>query len=103
MKHLIPLHDNIILKPAGKQEKIGALLVPQQHQKRLSRGTIVDIAPGCSKQLKLGDEVTYNLHSETPIDVDGQEFVVISESQCIAIVREVTDHDSNEVELKLAK
>lgn len=91
MKELIPLHDNLILIPAGKQERLGILHVPQAHQKNLAKGMVVDMAPGCSPQIKIGDEVTYSMHSETPIEVDGKPYLVVSEMQCIAIVRETKD------------
>lgn len=96
MKHLIPLHDNLIVKPAGKQEMVGMLVVPQAHQKSFSRGTVMDLAPGCSGQIKKGDEVTYSQHTETPVDIDGEKYLIISESTCLAVVRILPDMDEKE-------
>lgn len=107
MKELIPLHDNLIVRPAGVQKEIihGSLRldIPGQHQKKFSKGTVVD--KGSSRQIEEGDEVTYPLHTETPIDVDGQHYVIVSESQCLAIVREKkpTPLGLQDQYLKLAK
>lgn len=104
MKNLIPLHDNLILRPAGKQEMLGLLHVPQAHQKNLAKGTVLEKAPACSPQIEIGDEVTYAMHQETRIEVDGTPFIVVSESQCIALVREIKpDPYAQRSDLKLVE
>lgn len=87
MKQLIALHDNLIVKPAGKQERQGILDVPAAYQKTISRGTVIDQAPGCSGQIKNGDDVVIPLHAQTECDVDGKLHWIVSESACLAIIR----------------
>lgn len=101
MKQLIALHDNLIVKPAGKQERQGILDVPQQYQKTISRGTVIDQSKSCTGKIQNGDDVIIPLHAQTECDVDGVLHWIVSESACLAILRITPEVDSNQQEMKL--
>ena len=74
--NVTPLHDRVIVKPAAAEEK------PQ-------RGTIV--AAGVGKKdapvtVKVGDTVLYGKYAGTEIQIEGQDLLIMRESDILAII-----------------
>ncbi len=93
--NLKPLADRVIVKPMEKEEKTkGGIIVPDTAKEKPIEGTIVAIGPGKvtedGKQVKLevkeGDKVLYGKYSGTEVTVEGEEYLIMRESDIFAII-----------------
>lgn len=91
-----PLHANVVLKPRSKEEvtKSGIVLPDTIDKERPEQGTVVAIGPGkllengqrAPMSVKEGDMVMFKKYSPDEIKVDGEELLVISENDILAIL-----------------
>lgn len=93
--NLTPLHDRVIVKASAAEEKTaGGLIIPDSAQEKPQRGEIVAIGEGKisddgSKQpmaVKVGDHVLYGKYSGTEVQVEGDDLLIMRESDIFAIV-----------------
>ncbi len=93
---LRPLGDRVVIKPTAKEEvsKSGILLPDTASKERPEQGEIVAVGPGrmldngmvASMSLKVGDKIVFKKYSPDEVTVDGEEYLIISESDAMAIV-----------------
>ncbi len=92
---LKPLADRVVIKPSVAEEKTkGGIIIPDTAKERPVVGEIVAVGPGrkgddgklIPMELKVGDQVMYGKYSATEITVEGQEYLVMRESDVIAVV-----------------
>ncbi|WP_346239487.1 co-chaperone GroES [Niabella insulamsoli] len=85
-----PLHDRVIVKPAAAEEKTaGGIIIPDTAKEKPQRGTVVAAGPGKKDEpvtVKAGDVVLYGKYSGTEIQIDGQDLLIMRESDILAIV-----------------
>jgi chaperonin GroES len=91
-----PLHANVVLKPRSKEEvtKSGIVLPDTIDKERPEQGTVVAIGPGkllengqrAPMSVKEGDMVMFKKYSPDEIKIDGEELLVISENDILAIL-----------------
>lgn len=92
-----PLHDNIVLKPLRDDEKTKAgIILPETASKeRPEKGEVVAVGPGRRMEngeifptsVKVGDKVIFKKYSPDEIKIDGKEFLLVSESDILAILK----------------
>ena len=85
-----PLHDRVIVKPAKAEEKTaGGIIIPDTAKEKPQRGTVVAAGPGKKDEpvtVKVGDTVLYGKYSGTEISLEGDELLIMRESDILAIV-----------------
>ncbi len=90
-----PLADRIVVKPAEAEEKTkGGLFVPDTAKEKPVWGEVIATGPGkttddgkkISLEVKVGDKVLYGKYSGTEITIDGQEVLIMRESDIFAIM-----------------
>lgn len=85
-----PLHDRVIVKPAPSEEKTaGGLFIPDTAKEKPQRGTVVAAGPGKKEEpmmVKAGDTVLYGKYAGTEINIDGNEYLIMRESDILAII-----------------
>jgi chaperonin GroES len=85
-----PLHDRVIVKPAKSEEKTaGGIIIPDTAKEKPQRGTIVAAGPGKKDEpvaVKPGDTVLYGKYAGTEIQIDGEELLIMRESDIFAIL-----------------
>lgn len=85
-----PLHDRVIVKPAPAEEKTaGGIIIPDTAKEKPQRGTVVAAGPGKKDEpvsVKSGDVVLYGKYAGTEITIDGGEYLIMRESDILAIV-----------------
>ena len=85
-----PLHDRVIVKPAAAEEKTaGGIIIPDTAKEKPQRGTIVAAGPGKKDEpvtVKSGDTVLYGKYAGTEIAIEGEDFLIMRESDILAIV-----------------
>jgi chaperonin GroES len=88
--NVTPLHDRVIVKPAKAEEKTaGGIIIPDTAKEKPVRGTVVAAGPGKKDDpitVKVGDTVLYGRYSGTEIQIEGDELLIMRESDILAIV-----------------
>ena len=90
-----PLADRVIVAPAAAEEKTkSGIIIPDTAKEKPQRGEIVAIGEGkiseqgnlMKPQVKVGDQVLYGKYAGTEINIDGQDYLIMKESDIFAIV-----------------
>lgn len=85
-----PLHDRVIVKPAAAEEKTaGGIIIPDTAKEKPQRGIVVAAGTGKKDEpmtVKVGDNVLYGKYAGTEITIDGQDLLIMRESDILAIV-----------------
>jgi len=90
-----PLDDRVLIKQCKAEETTaGGIVLPDTAQERPQRGKVVAVGPGKlldsgqrgQMGLKKGDEVFYGKFSGTEVKIDAEEYVLIKESDILAVV-----------------
>jgi chaperonin GroES len=88
--NITPLHDRVIVKPAKAEVKTaGGIIIPDTAQEKPHRGTVVAAGPGKKDDpitVKIGDTVLYGKFSGSEIQIDGDDLLIMRESDILAIV-----------------
>jgi len=87
---ITPLRDRVIIEPAKAQEKTaGGIIIPDTAKEKPQRGVVVAAGPGKKDEpvtVKVGDTVLYGKYAGTEISVEGSDFLIMRESDILAIV-----------------
>lgn len=93
---LKPLGDHVIVKALNKEEvsKSGIILPDTMDKEKPEKGTVVATGPGKltengsrgAMSVKAGDTVVFKKYSPDEVKIDKEEFLVISESDILAII-----------------
>ena len=85
-QRVIPIGKMLLVKPVEKKEtykNTNIILAPEQVQ-QIPRGTVLKLGPDCSKNLKTGDVVEWEMNTHTyNVTHDNQECVVLAEQSIV--------------------
>ena len=85
-----PLADRVIVAPAAAEEKTkSGIIIPDTAKEKPQRGEIVAVGNGKKDEpmtVKVGDQVLYGKYAGTEISIDGQDYLIMKESDIFAIV-----------------
>ncbi|MFA5076274.1 MAG: co-chaperone GroES [Patescibacteria group bacterium] len=91
-----PLHDHVIVRPIREVEatKAGIVLPDTMDKEKPEQGEVLAIGPGklldngsrAPMSVKVGEKVMFKKYSPDEIKVDGEELLVISEGDIIAVL-----------------
>ena len=90
-----PLHDRVVVKPLDQETKSkGGIIIPDTAKEKPQEGKVIAAGPGARDAsgkrvpmgVKVGDRVLYGKWSGTEVKVDGQDVVVMKESDLFGIV-----------------
>ena len=85
-----PLADRVLVLPAQAEEKVGGIIIPDTAKEKPQRGTIVAAGNGTKDEemvLKEGDEVLYGKYSGTELEVEGTKYLIMRQSDVLAVVQ----------------
>ena len=91
-----PLADRVVIKAIEEAEQMrGGLYIPDTAKEKPSQGEVVAVGPGklseegkrLAPDVKVGDKVLYGKYSGTEITLDGEEFLILRESDVLAVVK----------------
>ena len=93
---LKPLHDHVIVKPITEDEitKAGIVLPDTVDREKPEKGEVVAVGPGkmmdngqrAEMSVAVGDKVMFKKYSPDEIKVDGEEYLIIAESDILAVL-----------------
>ena len=90
-----PLADRVVVQPLDESEQMrGGLYIPDTAKEKPSQGKIVAVGPGkisdegarLEMDVSVGDKVLYGKYSGTDVTLDGEEYLILRESDILAIV-----------------
>jgi len=85
-----PLGDRVLVKPAAAEEKIGGIIIPDTAKEKPLRGEIIAAGKGTKDEemiLKEGDTVLYGKYSGTELELDGEKYLMMRQSDVLAIIK----------------
>lgn len=93
---LKPLSNRVILEPVSAEEKTkSGIIIPETvNQEKPEQGKVLAVGPGkllkngqrSQMDVKVGDTVIFSKYSPNEIKMDGEEYLVVSEEDILAIV-----------------
>jgi len=92
---LRPLHDRVLVKPVLQDEKTtGGIIIPDTAKERPMKGEVVAVGPGSRSDdgklqpldVKVGDTVLYGKWSGTEVKIDGDDFLIMRESDVMGLI-----------------
>jgi len=90
-----PLHDRVVVRRIQAEEKTkGGIIIPDTAQEKPQEGEVVAVGPGGRDEagklipidLKGGDRVLFGKWSGTEVKIDGEELLIMKESDIMGVV-----------------
>ncbi len=90
-----PLHDRVVVRRVDSEEKTaGGIIIPDTAKEKPSEGVIVSVGPGARDEdgkyiapdVKAGDRVLFGKWSGTEIKIDGDDLLIMKESDIMGVV-----------------
>ncbi|HEX9311093.1 MAG TPA: co-chaperone GroES [Gemmatimonadaceae bacterium] len=90
-----PLADRVVVRPVDidQPQMRGGLYIPDTAKEKPTVGEIIAVGPGkfeegkrIPMELKVGDRVYYGTYSGTKVSIDGEDHVIIRESDVLAVI-----------------
>ena len=94
-----PLHDRVLIKRVAEEEKTkGGIIIPDTAKEKPMEGEVVAAGPGARgddgkiqpMELKAGDRVLFGKWSGTEVKLDGEEMIIMKESDIMGIIEPTT-------------
>ena len=90
---LKPLEDRVVVKPTEEEEMTASgLVIPDTAKERPQEGEVIAVGPGrfedgqrIPMDVKAGDKVIYSKYGGTEVKVDGEEYLILSTRDVLAI------------------
>ncbi len=86
-----PLADRVLVEAAAAEEvTAGGLFIPDTAKEKPQRGTVVAVGAGKKDEpmtVKKGDTILYGKYAGTEINVDGTDYLIMRESDIVAIIK----------------
>jgi len=92
---LRPLHDRVVVKRVDAEEKTkGGIIIPDTAKEKPQEGEVIAVGPGGRDEsgklipidLKVGDRILFGKWSGTEIKLDGEELLIMKESDVMGVI-----------------
>ena len=90
-----PLHDRVLVKRVKEEEKTkGGIIIPDTAQEKPQEGEVIGVGPGARDEdgeripldVKVGDRILFGKWSGTEVKIDGEELLIMKESDIMGII-----------------
>jgi chaperonin GroES len=90
-----PLHDRVVVKRLDSEEKTkGGIIIPDTAKEKPQEGEIIAVGPGARDEggklvpldVKAGDRVLFGKWSGTEVKIDGQDLLIMKESDIMGVI-----------------
>ena len=91
-----PLHDRVLIKVLDSEEKTaGGIIIPDTAKEKPQEGEVMAVGPGSKNEdgkiapmdVKIGDIVLFGKWSGTEVKLDGQDLLIMKESDIMGILQ----------------
>ncbi|MGI9490941.1 MAG: co-chaperone GroES [Geminicoccaceae bacterium] len=92
-----PLHDRVVVRRIDEDEKSpGGIIIPDTAKEKPMQGEVVAVGPGARDEdgdriepdVKAGDKVLFGKWSGTEVKIDGEELLIMKESDIMGIIED---------------
>jgi chaperonin GroES len=96
-----PLHDRVVVRRLNAEEKTaGGIIIPDTVKEKPMEGEVVAVGPGARNDqgqiieldVKAGDRILFGKWSGTEVKLDGEELLIMKESDIMGIVEGAASH-----------
>lgn len=85
-----PLADRVLVKPAAaEQMTVAGIIIPDTAKEKPVKGEVIAVGVGKKDEpmtVKIGDQVLYGKYSGTEINIEGEDYLIMKESDIYAII-----------------
>ena len=85
-----PLADRVLVKPATAEEKtVSGIIIPDTAKEKPLKGEVVAVGKGSKDEemvVKQGDKVLYGKYAGTEIEIDGEQHLIMRQSDILGII-----------------
>lgn len=85
-----PLADRVLVVPAPAEEKtIGGIIIPDTAKEKPLKGEVIAVGNGTKDEemtVKVGDTVLYGKYAGTELELDGNKYLIMRQSDILAIL-----------------
>ena len=90
-----PLHDRVVVRRIEAEDKsVGGIIIPDTAKEKPSQGEVIAVGPGGRDEtgklipidVKNGDRVLFGKWSGTEVKIDGEELLIMKESDILGII-----------------
>jgi chaperonin GroES len=89
-----PLADRVVIKALEESEQMrGGLYIPDTAKEKPQQGEVIAVGPGRYEKdkrvpmdVKAGDKVLYGKYSGTEVTIDGEQYLILRESDVLAVI-----------------
>ena len=89
-----PLHDRVLVRRLEEDEKVGSIIIPDTAKEKPSQGEVVAVGSGARgddneivpMDVKAGDKILFGKWSGTEVKIDGEDLLIMKESDVLGIV-----------------
>jgi chaperonin GroES len=94
-----PLHDRVLVRRVKEEEKTkGGIIIPDTAKEKPQEGKVIAVGSGTRSEdgkvtpldVKAGDRILFGKWSGTEVTIDGEELIIMKESDILGIVDKVT-------------
>ena len=93
--NITPLEDRVVVKPGEAEERTASgLVIPDTAKEKPQQGTVVAVGPGRFEDgarvpldVKVGDTVVYSKYGGTEVTLEGEDYLILSSRDVLAIVK----------------
>jgi chaperonin GroES len=90
-----PLHDRVVVRRLESEERTaGGIIIPDTAKEKPQQGEVIAVGPGARDEsgkvvaldLKEGDKILFGKWSGTEVKIDGQELLIMKESDVMGVI-----------------
>ena len=90
MSKIQPLADRVLVKPAAAETQTASgIIIPDSAKEKPLRGEVLAVGNGTKDEemvLKAGDQVLYGKYAGTELELDGEKYLIMRQSDVLAVV-----------------
>ena len=91
MSKIQPLADRVLVKPAAAEtQTVGGIIIPDSAKEKPLRGEVLAVGEGTKDEtmvLKVGDKVLYGKYAGTELELEGEKYLIMRQSDVLAILK----------------
>jgi chaperonin GroES len=93
-----PLQDRVLVRPLEEDEKsAGGIIIPDTAKEKPTEGEVIAVGPGARDEsgalvpldVKKGDRILFGKWSGTEVSIDGEELVIMKETDIFGVIEKV--------------
>ncbi|MCI5784480.1 MAG: co-chaperone GroES [Bacteroidales bacterium] len=89
--NILPLADRVLISPAPAEEVTKAgIIIPDSSKEKPLKGTVIAVGNGTKDEemvVKNGDTVLYGKYAGTEVEIDGEKYLIMRQSDVLAIIK----------------